>query len=81
MQVGVRHAATIYLKFCRRCHVKKTITASIILLVGGGLFDATWSCSECTVSRCFTVGQVAAKNEATVTLVVGGMMKSKSGAT
>ena len=61
--------------------MKSTITALVILLAGGGIFDATWGCGECKTSRCLTVALVSEKSEAKITLVVRGMMKSRSGAT
>ena len=61
--------------------VKTTITALIMLLLGGGIFDVARGCRECTTVRCLTVAQASEKSEATLTLSVRGMMKSKSGAT
>ncbi len=64
----------------RRSLMKSTITALIILLMSGGPFATTWACTACTAPEGDVV-QVSDGSEATVTLVVHGMMKSKSGAT
>ena len=61
--------------------MKLVITALLVLFVGDGLFTTTWACTACTTPKGGTVVLVSEKSEATVTLVVRGMMKSKSGAT
>ena len=61
--------------------MKLVITALVVLFVSSGLFTTTWACTACTTPKGGTVVLVSEKSEATVTLIVCGMMKSKSGAT
>ncbi len=61
--------------------MKLVITALVVLFVSNGLFTTTWACTACIAPKAGTIIQVSVKNEATVTLVVRGMLKSKSGAT
>ena len=61
--------------------MKLVITALVVLFVSSGLFTTTWACTACTTPKGRTVALVSEKSEATVTLVVRGMMKSRSGAT
>ncbi len=61
--------------------MKLIITTAVLLLVSSGLFAATWACTACPAPEGGTVVPVSEKSEAKVTLVVRGMMKSKSGAT
>ena len=61
--------------------MKLVITAFVVLFVSSGLVTTTWGCTACTTPKGGSVVLVSEKSEATVTLAVRGMMKSKSGAT
>lgn len=61
--------------------MKLVITASVVLFLVGWVSTFAWTSPACTTQDRESLLEAAAKNEATVTLVVRGMMKSKSGAT
>lgn len=61
--------------------MKLVITVFVVLFVSSGIFATRWACTVCTALAADKVVQVSEKNEATATLKVRGMMKSKSGAT
>ena len=61
--------------------MKSVITALIMLFLSSGLFTTTWACASCRAPEGGAGVEVSEKREATITLVVRGMMKSRSGAT
>ena len=61
--------------------MKWILVAAAMLVASGGVFDAAWACEACAPQKGMELAKASNKSEATVTLVVRGMMKRKSGAT
>lgn len=61
--------------------MKSLIAVFAMLVLSGGFFDAPWAGPDGTAPAGDKAVEAPKNTHATVTLIVAGMMKSKSGAT